>query len=418
MMRSGGWEEFRGAMREYAGPPLHITYADAQGNIGYQSLNSAPKRLGARLRPRQGWTGEEEWEMLPFEWLPCAFNPKNDFMMSANHLAAGGWHPFIVGTGRGDGPRSQRIREMVLRDRKFSRDDFLNGPNVDSVNCLLRDVVLLGRKIAEEDGAPGENAARALEALKDWNFNLTTDTPGYHVANCVLDELKANMAGATWIMGYGGDWQTLIASFKKFMPVFHESGKTPPEPEFRRWLISYLEKGYLRSLLRPVPPPDGELYRMPYQDSMDGLGSFAPELDQTASLRCTVMQTVWSQTGETYNQIMDYGELDKSLALMPPGISEDPASPHFRDQVEIWQAGKMRPAPIGRAAVEAIRESSKDASTMRGNESALFPWERQAPAWPSRHGLLAQEPGWGDSHPFSGAGRDGRFTPAKGCAGK
>jgi len=49
--------------------------------------------------------------------------------------------------------------------------------------------------------------------------------------------------------------------------------------------------------------------------------------------------------------------VDNSRAVLPPGISEDPDSPFHADQVPLWVAGTTRPAPLGRAAVEAIAAS-------------------------------------------------------------
>ena len=70
-------------------------------------------------------------------------------------------------------------------------------------------------------------------------------------------------------------------------------------------------------------------------------------------------QTVWSPPGETYVHIVDFADVDNSLALLPPGNSENPDSPHFNDQIDIWEKGELRPAPISREAVEKIRESSR-----------------------------------------------------------
>jgi len=70
------------------------------------------------------------------------------------------------------------------------------------------------------------------------------------------------------------------------------------------------------------------------------------------------MPTLWSQRGECYVQIVDFSDLDKSIAFMPPGNSEIPGSPHQRDQMIYWAEGTLRAAPISRKAVEAIKMST------------------------------------------------------------
>jgi acyl-homoserine lactone acylase PvdQ len=70
-----------------------------------------------------------------------------------------------------------------------------------------------------------------------------------------------------------------------------------------------------------------------------------------------VTESIWSQAGETYEQIVDLADVDRSLSLMPPGVSEDPHSSRASDQVSIWVAGKMHPAPLSRSAVMAVQQS-------------------------------------------------------------
>jgi acyl-homoserine lactone acylase PvdQ len=40
--------------------------------------------------------------------------------------------------------------------------------------------------------------------------------------------------------------------------------------------------------------------------------------------------------------------------VLPPGISEDPASRHHVDQMDLWVRGATRPAPLSRPAIEPL----------------------------------------------------------------
>ena len=89
-------------------------------------------------------------------------------------------------------------------------------------------------------------------------------------------------------------------------------------------------------------------------------GSFDPAADLSSPpLQCPLVQTIWSQEGNSYCQIVDLADIDSSRALLAPGISEDPQSPHHADQVPIWAEGGFRSAPLGREAVEKISRASK-----------------------------------------------------------
>ncbi|MEO2033682.1 MAG: penicillin acylase family protein, partial [Planctomycetaceae bacterium] len=75
MMRAKDWDSFRDGMRDYVAPGAHIVYGDVDGNIGYQSLAQIPTRDFKITLPRNGSSGKDEWEMLPFEFMPSILNP-------------------------------------------------------------------------------------------------------------------------------------------------------------------------------------------------------------------------------------------------------------------------------------------------------------------------------------------------------
>ncbi|MNC99536.1 Penicillin acylase 2 precursor [compost metagenome] len=57
--------------------------------------------------------------------------------------------------------------------------------------------------------------------------------------------------------------------------------------------------------------------------------------------------------GASYLQVIDVGAWDNSLMLNFPGQSNDPRSPHYRDQYVPWIRGEMQPMLFSRAAVDA-----------------------------------------------------------------
>ena len=49
---------------------------------------------------------------------------------------------------------------------------------------------------------------------------------------------------------------------------------------------------------------------------------------------------------------------------MAPGISEDPESPFYLNQMDLWVNGMTHPAPLSREAVEAVRVSAQTLSVV------------------------------------------------------
>jgi penicillin amidase len=56
--------------------------------------------------------------------------------------------------------------------------------------------------------------------------------------------------------------------------------------------------------------------------------------------------------GASYLQVIDVGAWDNSLMLNLPGQSNDPRSPHYRDQYAPWIEGRMQPMLFSRSAVD------------------------------------------------------------------
>ncbi len=362
MMRAQDWDTFRAAMSEYYGPGAHIVYGDISGDIGYQALVKIPARRYRRTLPRQGWTGEDEIEMLPFELMPSAKNPKQNFFSTANGLPVGAWHPYTTCHGFGGGPRSWRLRELFKGDRVFSVEDIIEDIHKDSVTVAVRDYQRLMLAIFDEDGVPDELKERA-EMLRNWGGKMLTDSPGFPLAWALLDVIQSSLGGGEWHLdkrlGYATGWSGFLQMFRAQTKELDENGKTPQEASARAWFSEALAEAWARpEVLNPPWTAEGIPLEMPYQDN-GGWGSLAPEHDMDSPpMRAPSMPTIWSQPGECYVQLVDFSDLDKSMAFLPPGISERPDSPHYTDQVDIWANGQFRAAPISRDAVEAIRESS------------------------------------------------------------
>jgi penicillin amidase len=55
----------------------------------------------------------------------------------------------------------------------------------------------------------------------------------------------------------------------------------------------------------------------------------------------------------SWRAVYDLADLDRSVGVMPAGVSGNPASPHWNDQTERWLGGEPHPLPFSAAAVDA-----------------------------------------------------------------
>lgn len=117
--RARNFQEFRDALSQWDGPVQNITYADVEGNIGYQSAGWLPIRAAGEGRaPAPGWTDEYEWTgFIPYEEMPSLFNPEKGFIVAANNPAAGSAYPYYLGSYGVYGYRARRIMELIEQDK-------------------------------------------------------------------------------------------------------------------------------------------------------------------------------------------------------------------------------------------------------------------------------------------------------------
>jgi penicillin amidase len=358
-MRARNWGDFVGGMRGYRSPGLHMIYADVDNNIGYWALAAVPRRKYSARVPHEGWSGEDEWlGLIPFDEMPHLYNPLSGFISTANNLPVGGWYPHSLGIltgGAGDTARSWRLRELLSGSGPYSPGGFLTI-HQDAVSPTVRDFARFALMVVEEEGSPNRTVTAAVQALKDWNGSLLTDSSGYPVAVGISTVLTRSLRTTTLYDRYGGGGSGVAHVLKDIAKHVEETGRVPADPAIQAWLVTYLQKGYEE--VRRSGAGTTVVHRMPYQNNLEGFGSLDTEYDLISPpLSAPITQTIWSQRGNSYTQIVNLAEIDSSRSLLPPGVSEDPESPNFSDQVDLWVAGGVHPAPLNREAVEAVKSS-------------------------------------------------------------
>jgi Protein related to penicillin acylase len=55
----------------------------------------------------------------------------------------------------------------------------------------------------------------------------------------------------------------------------------------------------------------------------------------------------------SWRAVYDLDDPDRSVGVLPSGVSGNPASPHWNDQSPLWLDGAYHPLPFSEAAVEA-----------------------------------------------------------------
>jgi penicillin amidase len=392
------WDDFVEAMRLIEAPQLNVPYADVDGNVGYWVTGRVPVRArGQGLVPAPGWTGEYEWiGEVPFEEMPHALNPAQGYIVSCNHRIVDDDYPHYLGAVWMNGYRARRIVD-VFENRFKSRERDKRTLSFDDFRALHTDFHCIpGLELAarfSELSSSDFDVQAALGRLRVWDGNLAPDSVAGTLYEVTLYRLLHNLwepalgtellyqllgegphpllYGSTefhghatvtalqmldnpdsaWVEDAGGRDSLLLRSFEEAVSWLKQTLGL----EVSEWQWGRLHRASFSHALGIQPPLDRVFNRGPYPIGGD--------TDTPCLPRDPYDVKAWAPS---YRQIVDMGDLSRSLMIFPPGQSGQVGSPHYDDLIEPWLQGEYCPMLWTREQVEQeagdrLRLEPKDA---------------------------------------------------------
>lgn len=356
--RARGWREFRAALAGYPGSPLSFLYADAAGNIGYQAAGRLPIRTYNGSEPADGASGHFEWVgYIPFEELPSVFNPPSGVLISANDDPFPEDYPYRVSGRFAPGYRAQRIRELLAAREKWTAGELL------SVQTDIYDPFLhgLARNVVaahESRGIQGAGLDEPIALLRDWDGRMDKERGAPFIALLLFQHLRRAIAESA-APGAGIAYDDVMSP-----AVVERLFRERPEG----WFEDYGQV-LLRSLIdavaegRRIQGDSVESWRYGAYNQLRFSGGplmrvrligprFRIEPVPVSGSPHSIQQ-VTGQTGPSMRLILDCGNWDDSLSVLPLGQSGQRFSPHFDDQRETYFAGSA-----SRLSYQDVRDGS------------------------------------------------------------
>jgi uncharacterized protein (TIGR03437 family) len=219
--------------------------------------------------------------------------------------------------------------------------------------------------VAQQVGLRDSAVANLLDQLKSWDLHYRADRATYPAAMALAATMVTPYRRSPLNSRLGGGEGGISHLARLIQAQYGEGTAVPADPDVRDYLVAWLQAAAVDLQQRggTRPPADGEsreFHSMPYQKN--GPLQFPvidSRLDLTSqALACGQVGTIWSQLGNSYTQIVDLADVDNSRTVLPPGNSEDAASPHHTDQMDLWVRGTTHPAPLARQKVQEIAEST------------------------------------------------------------
>jgi len=361
---SRDWESLRDAFRLHPSP-TNFHYADVDGNHGWQVIGFTPiRRRGDGLMPVPG-SGSHDWTgMRDFRALPSEYNPAKGWFASANqnNLPPEWPRDRIPAFSFRDPYRYERIANVLGAQPKHRLSDSV---------ALIHDTASTPARqlIALLPGQGSAEAAPAIAMLRGWDARLDADSGPAALFEILWRELGQRILAAivpkraralvteiapSVLLGLlarpdarlganpaGARDELFDAALAAAWTSARE--RLGPDPAAWRWATLHQVRiahplSRIPAIAAAFPPIEGE-----------GSGG-----DSYTVMARWIRESGWQVAGgASYLQVIDVGEWDNSLMSVFPGQSNDPRSPHYRDQYKPWIKGEMQPMLFSRAAIDA-----------------------------------------------------------------
>ncbi|MEX2528582.1 MAG: penicillin acylase family protein [Gemmatimonadota bacterium] len=305
--------DFMDSMAYYFAPSENMICGDSDGNIAWLAAALTPNRVGGwfgRL-PVPGW-GEYGWDgFRPHTELPQEFNPERGWIGTANHdVQPPGYFP-----------------PLMFRPGPFSRWDRLQAM-FDGASALTRD----------------EMQRMILDANHPWVPRDRSLFTGWSASDGEVEWARAALEGWDGVFHRDRVEPALYNAWESHMPALPRNRETT-EAALTQALESLTERlGEDRSQWRW-----GRIHRSEFPHLLVR-GYDLPSVERHGGGGTT------AATGATFRQIIDFSDLDGSLATSTPGQSMQPGSRFYGNLLPMWGEGEFFPLLFSQSAVKEEAE--------------------------------------------------------------
>jgi penicillin amidase len=300
--------EFLEALDYWFAPTENMVCGDADGNIAWQASAMSPSRDGWHGRLPVPGTGEYEWQGFRND-LPREFNPDRGWVATANHdIHPDGYDPPLFFKRQGPSARFERVSGVLSNGSDMTIQDSRDLQH-DAYSATAAEAMTMFQGWTAED----ESLETYRQELAEWDGILRREQRApaiYGHLRRLIGDIDGQPSSAEQVLAAAID---LLRNEQGDDPAEWRWGRTH-RSEFPHSLVS--------------------AYDLPAVERLGGSGTVAA-------------------TGATYREIIDFSDIDGSLATNSPGQSGRPGSPFYGNLSESWADQEYFPMSFSREAVEA-----------------------------------------------------------------
>lgn len=365
--------EFKQGARMFKVPGQNFIYADRKGNIARFSLARIPIRTGSPIMIRKGWDPARDWKgYVPYEELPVSINPARGWVANANNPPMGDDYPHYLSVYWEPSARYHRIRQYMNEYEKLSPRIFQQMQN-DSYSVYARELTQLILPVLKKQD---EQFKTVISYLENWDFTYDPSETAASITDVFMLRLAKNtfsdeMKHSTYqhFIRFSALPERALMRFLRNGSSFFDNIQTPEQESRPRIILQSMEEavGWLRQRYgtEPFEWRWEQLHTLTLQPPLFGKAAERPGASQT--LRLIVNNLLnkgpypakghgmslnngeyhWNTPykmvlGPSIRRIVDLGNPDYTLSILPTGQSGNPFSAFYGDQTENWLEGQYK----------------------------------------------------------------------------
>jgi penicillin amidase len=361
-----GLADYRAALKDLAVPALNVIYADVDGNIAIAPHGALPiRKRGLGRWPVDGSSGEYDWAgYIPDDQLPFALNPTQHFLASANGRPAPVGYPFYLGWMWDPSYRTRRIHHLLSTHDHITVDD-MEAFQMDAHDVAAEAFVPV--LLAAYDAHPfgDDHVRRAIDELRRWNFEATPESVAERIWAAWFERFRQDVwqhqFDAAGVEHWDGGWGFADTNQRQpELEVLEFLTRADPES---KWFADSREKprtrdgvvarSFAEAIAQVVQERGADmshwqwgatnvlrLHSMTQNPALDRGGMAVRGDDLTLNPGANGGEVTG---GASWRMVVDFSDLGHSFGMYPGGQSEDPASPHYDDQIKPWAEGRYLP---------------------------------------------------------------------------
>ena len=361
--------EFYASMELQTNSSNNTVYADSDGNIAYYHGNFVPVRDTSFdwNSPLDGRDPATEWQGLhPVDEIINLLNPPNGWIQNTNNwpfTAAGEYSPRVEDypsymANNSENPRGiHAVR--VLKDRSDFTIDKLIEAAYDPTLTAFEDLIpaLLITAAANRQGEPPASiqskTQEYIDLLRGWDYKYSLDSTATTLAvywgQILMNEVSTDAAAAN-INVY--EYMANNASSDEKLFTLRQAANQL-EVDFGDWRVPWGEVNRYQRLNGDIVQNfNDEAESLPVAFASSRWGSLA----SFGSRTYPNTKKMYGTSGNSFVAAVEFGDRVTAKAITAGGLHNDPNSPHFDDQAEMYTQGEFRDVLFYREDIEANLE--------------------------------------------------------------